>query len=74
MKRSHMRTHAGLHSSLPSALFVALEEWRDKTLLNAERTARWGGRAVLTWRLGPGYCSTTHGHAQTCAHALRDLA
>lgn len=32
-------------------------------LLNAERTAHWGGRAVLTWRLGAGYCSTTHRHA-----------
>lgn len=64
------QTYAGLYSSLPSELFVAPGEQEDKTLLNAERTARWGGRAVLTWRLGSGYCSTAHGHAQTCVHTL----
>lgn len=24
----------------------------------------------MTWRLGSGYCSTAHRHAQTCAHTL----
>lgn len=24
----------------------------------------------MTWRLGSGYCSTAHGHAQTCTHTL----
>lgn len=70
--RSYTHTHAGHQPSLPSALFVVLEEWGDKTILNAEPTARWGGRAVLTWRLGSGYCSTTHGRTQTCTHALGD--